>query len=83
VDDPAENFDGERARERFGAFRAQLTPTEIVIADSSTPVNVMRQVVGTMLGIDLPVLADSSYWSSFAPPYHFVAVDSLVRRSGS
>jgi hypothetical protein len=79
IDKPAEAFDGERARERFGAFRAQLVPPEIVIADSSTHVNVMRQIVGGMLGIDLPMLADSSYWSSFSPVYHFVAVDSMLR----
>ena len=79
IDKPAEAFDAERARERFGAFRAQLVPREIVIADSSTHVNVMRQIVGGMLGIDLPMLADSSYWSSFSPVYHFVAVDSMLR----
>jgi hypothetical protein len=39
----------------------------------------MRQIVGGMLGIDLPMLADSSYWSSFSPVSHFVAVDSMLR----
>jgi hypothetical protein len=80
IAEPAERFDSARARERFGAFRAQLLPTGIAVADSTTPVNVMRQVVGAELGVDLPMVADSSYWSSFNPPYHYVAVDSMVRR---
>ena len=78
IDKPAEALDSVRARERFGAFRAQLVPREIAIADSSTHVNVMREIVGTMLGIDLPALPDSSYWNSFTPAYHFAAVDSML-----
>lgn len=78
IDEPAEALDSARARERFGAFRAQRVPANIAIDDSMTPINVMREIVRSELGIVLPAVADSSYWSSFMQPAHTVAVDSLL-----
>jgi hypothetical protein len=78
TDQPAEILDSARARERFGAFRAQRAPANVAIADSMTPINVMREIVRSELGIVMPAVADSSYWSSFTQPTHTVAVDSLL-----
>lgn len=78
IDEPAEHLDSARARERFGAFRAQRVPANVAITDGMTPINVMRELVRAQLGIDMPAVADSSYWSSFVDPPHAVAVDSLL-----
>lgn len=77
---PAEAITREQAFERFGAFRATRLPPGMTVPDSATPVSVMTRVVGAMLGIDLPVAADSSYWSALDRIEHFVSVDSLLRR---
>lgn len=75
---PAEQIDSEHADVRFGAFRAALLPGGAVIPDSTTPVNVVRRAVAATLGDELADLPDSSYWSSFVPPTHYVAVDLLL-----
>jgi hypothetical protein len=81
VDKPAEQLDSARARERFGAFRAQRVPADVAITAGMTPINVIREIVRAELGIVLPSAADSSYWSSFVAPAHTVAVDSLLEPS--
>ena len=78
---PAESITPSQAVERFGAFRATRLPAGVTIPDTSTQLNVIRRVVSATLGIDLPDVADSSYWSSFAALDHFVAVDSLFGRA--
>ena len=76
----AESVTREQAVARFGALRATRLPAGMTIPDSTTPVNVVRRVVGATLGIELPDVADSSYWSTLDAIDHFVAVDSLLKR---
>ena len=74
----AEAITRSQAAARFGAFRATRLPPGMTIPDSTTPVNVIRRVVGATLGIDLPDVADSAYWSTLDAVDHFVPVDSLL-----
>jgi dihydrodipicolinate synthase/N-acetylneuraminate lyase len=74
----AEAITRSQAVARFGALRATRLPPGMTIPDSTTPVNVIRRVVGATLGIDLPDVADSAYWSTLDAVDHFVPVDSLL-----
>ena len=74
----AEAITRAQATARFGALRATRLPPGMTIPDSTTPVNVIRRVVGATLGVDLPDVADSAYWSTLDAVDHFVAVDSLL-----
>lgn len=76
----AESITADQAIARFGVLRATRLPAGMTIPDSTTPVNVIRRVVSATLGIDLPDVADSSYWSTLDAVDHFVAVDSLLKR---
>ena len=76
----AEAITRAQATARFGAIRATRLPNGMTLPDSTTPVNVIRRVVAATLGIDLPDVADSSYWSTLDAVDHFVAVDSLLSR---
>jgi hypothetical protein len=77
---PAEAITRAQAFERFGAFRAVRLPAGLTVPDSATPVNVMTRVVRAMLGVEIPLAADSSYWSTLDAVDHFASVDSLLRR---
>ena len=74
----AEEITREQAVARFGVLRATRLPPGMTIPDSTTPVNVIRRVVGATLGIELPDVADSAYWSTLDAVDHFVGVDSLL-----
>jgi hypothetical protein len=62
--------------ERLSVFAAYHLPgvTRGEIADSVTPVNVLRLVLRHYFGADLPPLQDASYWSSNDRPYDFTRV---------
>jgi hypothetical protein len=74
----AEAITRPQAIARFGALRATRLPPGMTIPDSTTPVNVIRRVIGVTLGVELPDVADSAYWSTLDAVDHFVAVDSLL-----
>jgi len=79
----AERITRAQAIARFGVIRATRLPPGMTIPDSTTSVNVIRRVVAATLGIDLPDLPDSAYWSTPDAIDHFVSVDSLLSRHGS
>ena len=74
----AEQITKEQAMARFGVLRATRLPPGMTIPDSTTPVNVIRRDVAATLGIDLPDVPDSAWWSTLDAVDHFVAVDSLL-----
>jgi hypothetical protein len=57
----------------FAAYRLPGAPPGLVY-DSISPVNAMRGVMRHYFGLDLPPLADASYWSSARRPYKFTRV---------
>jgi len=57
----------------FAAYRLPGAPQGLVY-DSISPVNAMRAVMRQYFGLDLPPLADASYWSSARRPYRFTRV---------
>ena len=57
----------------FAAYHLPGVPRDAV-ADSVTPINVLRLVLRTYFLADLPPLPDASYWSSAARPYDFTGV---------
>lgn len=73
---PAERITPEQARERMGAFGAYYLPGASLPA-VVTPVNVFRYVLA-YLGAPVEPVADSSYFASYASPYHFVNVTAYL-----
>jgi hypothetical protein len=62
--------------ERVDVFAAYLLPGAPpgLVYDSISPLNAMRAVMRYYYGLDLPPLADASYWSSSKRPYDFTRV---------
>jgi hypothetical protein len=57
----------------FAAYLLPGAPPGLVY-DSISPLNAMRAVMRYYYGLDLPPLADASYWSSSKRPYDFTRV---------
>ncbi len=73
---PIDQVPADRVRERFDIFAAYLLPEGVSIDyPGITPINAMRSIFSAVFDLDLPPLADRSYWSSFERPYDFTPVE--------
>jgi len=64
-----------QAAERFGAFAAYRLPEGGALADTVTPVNLLRMAFNRYLGSQLPLLPDSAYHSIVERDYELIPVD--------
>ncbi len=61
--------------ERLGIFAAYYFPdSDVRLEDTVTPINLARALATTYLGVNLPPLADRSYFSEWNTPYDFTLV---------
>jgi hypothetical protein len=75
----AEEITAPQAIERMEVFGAYYLPGgERVLADTTTPVNVMRAVLSHYLGADLPPLPDRSLHATSDHPYRFAVVPDSI-----
>jgi hypothetical protein len=63
----------EERADIFAAYRLPGAPSALV-SDSIGPVNAIRAVMRYYYGLDLPPLAEATYWSSGSQPYDFTRV---------
>ena len=68
--------DAALVRERTDIFEAYLLPGAPpgLVYDSISPINTMRAVMRYYYDVDVPPLADATYWSSNDRPYRFTRV---------
>jgi hypothetical protein len=61
--------------ERLGAFSAYRLPDGSILADTVTPVNLLRLVFNRYLGTALPMQSDAAWYSVVSRTFDFVRVD--------
>ena len=67
-------------RERMGIFAAYYFPDSgPALYPAISPVNGARVLATRYLGLQLPPLADKSFFSTWAAPYEFIPVDPSAR----
>ena len=76
-----EDPDPEAMVEAFAILNAYQVPAEIEaqIYDEISPVNTFRLILNYCLGLQMPLLDDRSFFSTWSRPYDFVDVTGLAR----
>lgn len=81
MDTDYENISKTDHVELFGILSAYYVPASVKakLYDGITPVNSFRTILSTLYGLDLPMLKDSSFYSTWEKPLDFTDISNRLK----